>query len=57
MALGGPSILTSCTPKNTAGDNGEVLNVSLQSGKALGETYAEKLDYCESLGVTGFEPG
>ena len=50
-----PSLLASCAP--TKKDTGARLNISFQSGKALGETYAEKMDYCESLGVTGFEPG
>lgn len=52
----GPSVLTACAGRKAA-DTGARCNVSLQSGKALGETYKEKLDYCESLGVTGFEPG
>ena len=50
-----PSLLASCAPAKK--DTGARLNISFQSGKALGETYAEKMDYCESLGVTGFEPG
>ena len=52
-----PSLLASCASDSKKVDNGACLNISFQSGKALGETYAEKLDYCESLGVTGFEPG
>ena len=56
VALAGPSILTSCTTKKAA-DTGAVCNVSLQSGRGIGSSYAEQLDYCESLGVTGFEPG
>ena len=57
VALGGPALLSCRASGKKTVDNGAVCNVSLQSGKALGETYAEKLDYCESLGVTGFEPG
>ena len=33
------------------------LNISFQEGIAPGETLAEKLDFMESLGVVGFEPG
>ena len=51
-----PSLLASCAPAKKA-DTGAKLNISFQSGKALGESFAEKMDYCESLGVTGFEPG
>lgn len=56
VALAGPSILTSCSSEKKA-DTGAVLNVCLQSGKAIGDSYEAQLDYCESLGVTGFEPG
>ncbi|MBQ6086860.1 MAG: sugar phosphate isomerase/epimerase [Bacteroidales bacterium] len=33
------------------------LNISFQEGLTPGETLKEKLDFMESLGVTGFEPG
>ena len=33
------------------------LHLSFQSGKAIGDSYAEKFDYMESLGVEGFAPG
>lgn len=52
-----PSLLASCCAGAKKAGTGAVLNISFQSGKAIGETYAEKMDYCESLGVTGFEPG
>ena len=52
-----PSLLSSCASGSKKADTGARLNISFQSGKAIGESYAEKMDYCESLGVTGFEPG
>ena len=53
---GGPAAMlaTSCSAK--PGSKTE-LKLSFQSGKAIGETYAEKFDYMESLGIVGFEPG
>ena len=51
-----PTLLSSCCSPKKA-DTGAKLNVCLQSGKAIGESYDAQLDYCESLGVTGFEPG
>lgn len=33
------------------------LHLSFQVGTALGETLKEKMDYMESLGIEGFEPG
>ena len=51
---GGPaSVLTGCTPKKPK----VALNLSFQTGTALGESYAEKFDYMESLGIVGYEPG
>ena len=51
---GGPaSVLTACTPKKPK----VALNLSFQTGTALGESYAEKFDYMESLGIVGYEPG
>ena len=52
-----PSLLASCATASKKADTGARLNVSLQRGKCQGESYAEQMDYCESLGVTGFEPG
>jgi len=53
---GGPvaMLASSCTSKP---ENKTELKLSFQSGKAIGETYAEKFDYMESLGIVGFEPG
>lgn len=51
---GGPaSVLSGCTPKKPK----VALNLSFQTGTALGESYAEKFDYMESLGIVGYEPG
>ena len=33
------------------------LRLSFQEGVTPGESLADKLDFMESLGVTGFEPG
>ena len=53
---GGPaSVLTSCTPKS--GKSKVTLNLSFQTGIAVGESYSEKFDYMESLGIVGYEPG
>lgn len=53
--------LTSCTPKQAEKeccDTGKgQLNISFQEGTAPRESLIEKLDYMESLGVTGLEPG
>lgn len=46
-------MLTACTPKKPK----VALNLSFQTGTALGESYAEKFDYMESLGIVGYEPG
>lgn len=48
--------LVSCSaPK--AGKKSVPLNISFQEGLTPGETLGQKLDFMESLGVTGFEPG
>ena len=52
-----PTLLASCCSDPKKGSTGAKLNVCLQSGRGIGDSYAEQLDYCESLGVTGFEPG
>ena len=54
---GGPvaAIASSCTSSKPR--NNTELKLSFQSGKAIGDTYAEKFDYMESLGIVGFEPG
>ncbi len=52
-----PLSVTSCG--STAGGKTPAvpLNISFQEGLTPGETLSEKLDFIESLGVTGFEPG
>ena len=54
----GASLLTSCTPaeKKIEVPSPE-LRLSFQEGTAPGESLNEKLDYMESLGIVGFEPG
>ena len=56
--------ITSCGPSgNKGGRCGKgsckdtPLNLSFQEGTAPGDTLAEKLDFMENLGITGFEPG
>ena len=50
-----PSALVSCaTPKKK---NSTPLRLSFQEGVTPGESLAQKLDFMEKLGVTGFEPG
>ena len=53
-ALAPSTVLASCAPKKA---NATPLNLCFQEGIALGANLQEKLDYCESLGVTGFEVG
>lgn len=57
-ATSGASFLTSCTPaeKKIAVPAPE-LRLSFQEGVTPGETLTEKLDFMESLGIVGFEPG
>ena len=51
-----PLAVGSCC--SAAGKKASVpLNLSFQEGITPGETLQEKLDFIESLGVTGFEPG
>ncbi|MBP5630173.1 MAG: sugar phosphate isomerase/epimerase, partial [Bacteroidaceae bacterium] len=57
-ALAPSTVLASCAPKKDGKKaNTTPLNLCFQEGIALGATLQEKLDYCESLGVTGFEVG
>ena len=51
------SLLASCDPKPKDKKADTPLNLCFQEGIAIGETLQEKLDYCESLGVTGLEVG
>ncbi len=59
-ALAASSVLPGCVAvkddRKKAGKDLE-LNLSFQEGTAPGETLAERLDFMESLGITGFEPG
>ena len=50
-----PGALVSCAPKGKKPST--PLRLSFQEGVTPGETLADKLDFMESLGVTGFEPG
>ena len=62
VAMSG-SVMTACAakPAETAGDtakkNDLALKLSLQEGKAPGETLDAQFDYMEEHGVVGFEPG
>ena len=50
-----PGTLISCAPKEKKLST--PLHLSFQEGVTPGETLADKLDFMESLGITGFEPG
>ena len=51
------SPLTTFTSCTSARGNGKgVLNISFQEKTAPGNSLAEKFDYMENLGITGFEP-
>ena len=54
-AMVAPGALVSCAPKEKKPST--PLRLSFQEGVTPGETLADKLDFMESLGVTGFEPG
>ena len=58
MAASGASMLTSCAPseKKIVTPSTE-LRLSFQEGTAPGESLSEKLDYMESMGIVGLEPG
>jgi len=51
----GPGALVGCTP--SAKKPSTPLRLSFQEGVTPGESLAEKLDFMESLGIVGFEPG
>ena len=51
------TMLASCAPKPKDKKAATPLNLCFQEGIAIGDTLQDKLDYCESLGVTGFEVG
>ena len=50
-----PGALVSCKAKEKKAST--PLRLSFQEGLTPGETLTEKLDFMESLGITGFEPG
>lgn len=50
------AILTSCCEKPAVGSD-TPLRISFQENNAPGETLAERFDFMEAHGVTGFEPG
>ena len=54
-AVVAPSALVSCAPREKKPST--PLRLSFQEGVTPGESLADKLDFMESLGVTGFEPG
>ena len=56
-ALTPTTLLASCAPKKDEKKATTPLNLCFQEGIAIGDSLQEKLDYCESLGVTGFEVG
>ena len=56
-AMAPTTLLASCAPKKDEKANSTTLNLCFQEGIALGDTLEEKLDYMESLGVTGLEVG
>ena len=59
-ALAAASVLPGCvaaTGDKKKAANDLELKISFQEGTAPGETLAEKLDFMESLGIVGFEPG
>ncbi len=51
-----PMGLSSCITKKTETPT-TTLNLSFQEGTPPGESLTEKLDFMESLGIVGFEPG
>ena len=53
-----PGALVSCaSPEKKKPSASTPLRLSSQEGVTPGESLAEKLDFMESLGITGFEPG
>ena len=57
-ATSGTSLLTSCAPAEKKIEiPSPELRLSFQEGTAPGESLNEKLDYMESMGIVGLEPG
>lgn len=59
VALAASSVLPGCgsSTKSEKKVKSPDLNISFQEGIAPGDTLGERLDFMESLGVVGFEPG
>ncbi len=58
VATSGSTLLTSCAPaKDQKKAQQTELRLSFQEGTAPGASLAEKLDFMESLGIVGLEPG
>ena len=56
--MAAPGTVISCaSAKEEKKSPATPLNLSFQEGLTPGQTLAEKLDFMESLGITGFEPG
>ena len=56
--MAAPGTVISCaSSKEEKKSSATPLRLSFQEGVTPGETLAEKLDFMESLGITGFEPG
>lgn len=56
-ATSGASIITSCASAAKEEKKATELRISFQEGTAPGSNLNEKLDYMESMGIVGFEPG
>ena len=52
-----PGALVSCDSPEKKKASSTPLRLSFQEGLTPGESLAEKFDFMESLGITGFEPG
>ena len=58
IGAGVPAIGNAMTQKSDKPKKGKAqLNLSFQEGIAIGDSLEEKLDYMESLGIVGLEPG
>lgn len=58
VTASGASLLTSCTPTEKKLEvPASELRLSFQERTAPGESLNERLDYMESMGIVGFEPG
>ena len=57
VTASGASLLTSCSGAAKEEKKATELRISFQEGIAPGNNLNEKLDYMESMGIVGFEPG